>query len=154
MTTSKSGQNARPADFGSQGSVKGGSATGGGTANARAKKAGPPQKHKYKLKFHPGALEEWRALDNSIRQPLKKALEKRLDNPHVPGGELHPPLTACYKIKLKKAGVRLVYEVEDDTLVVYVLAVDKRENSAAYQSATTRMKALSAAIAAAAKKSK
>lgn len=89
-----------------------------------------------------------------MRKPLKKALEKRLENPHVPGGELRPPLTGCYKIKLKRAGVRLVYEVEDKHLVVYVLAADKREDNAVYDSATARVKALTAEILAAAKKSK
>lgn len=111
-------------------------------------------KHKYRLRFHPEALEEWHALDNSVRAPMKKLLEKRLDNPRVPGGALHPPLSGCYKIKMKKAGVRLVYEVEDDTLVVYVLAVDKREDSAVHASANERMASLTAEILAAAKKAK
>lgn len=108
----------------------------------------------YRLFFHPEALEEWRQLDNSIRAPLKKSLAKRLENPRVPGGELHPPLSGCYKIKLRKAGARLVYAVEDDALVVYVLAVDKREDSAVYASAAERTSALAAQILSAAKKRK
>lgn len=119
------------------------------TGRAASTQAG---KHKYRLKFHPRALEEWRLLDNSVRAPLKKLLEKRLDNPHVPGGELHGSLAGCYKIKMKKAGVRLVYEVEDDVLFVHVLAVDKREDSAAYASAGERIAALAARVLAAAGK--
>jgi transposase-like protein len=34
---------------------------------------------------------------------------------------------------------RLVYSVEDDKLIVLVLAVDKREDSAAYRSAVARL---------------
>ena len=118
------------------------------------KRPASPSKSKYKLKFHPEALEEWHALDNSVRLPLKKALQKRLDNPRTPGGELHPPLAGCYKIKLKKAGVRLVYEVVDDFLYVYVLAVDKREQSAVYESAGERVRDLAAELLQGAKKSR
>ncbi len=94
---------------------------------------------KYRLLFHPEALKEWNALDGSIRKPLKKLLAKRLDNPHVPGGALHNDLIGCYKIKLNRQGVRLVYRVEDDALIVMVMAVDRREDSLVYRSALDRM---------------
>lgn len=72
----------------------------------------------------PEALAEWHQLDGSVRTHLKKLLAKRLDNPHVPGGQLHGPLAGCYKIKLLKQGVRLVYAVEDGELVVLVVACE------------------------------
>lgn len=71
---------------------------------------------------------------------MREALIKRLDNPHVPGSALKDELAGCYKIKLLKAAYRLVYEVLDDVVVVLVLAVDKREDSAAYIAAATRAK--------------
>lgn len=94
---------------------------------------------KYRLKFMPEALEEWNALDGGAKGPLRKALKKRLEQPHVPGSRLHGDLTNCYKIKLRKQGYRLVYSVDDDVLVVLVLAVGKRENMAAYLSASRRL---------------
>ncbi len=96
---------------------------------------------KYKLKFVPEALNEWNKLDGSVKEPLRKLLKKRLDQPHVPGSELHGELQHCYKIKLLKQGYRLVYVVENDELVVIVLAVDKREDSTVYSSAASRLKA-------------
>lgn len=36
---------------------------------------------------------------------------------------------SVYKIKLRAAGYRLAYEVIDDELFVYVIAVGKREKS-------------------------
>ncbi len=93
--------------------------------------------HKYGLRFMPEALDEWHQLDGSIRANLKKLLAKRLDNPHVPGGELHGPLAGCYKIKLRQQGVRLVYLVED--LIVTVIAIDKREDGRVYASSTSRL---------------
>ena len=93
----------------------------------------------YALKFLPEALAEWQALDGSVKEPLRKLLKKRLDNPHVPGGALHGDLQGYYKIKLLKQGVRLVYGVEDDVLIVMVMAVDRRENNRVYQSTLDRL---------------
>jgi mRNA interferase RelE/StbE len=75
----------------------------------------------------------------SVKEPLRKLLQKRLDNPHVPGGALHGELESHYKIKRRKQGYRLVYGVENDMLVVMVMAVDKRENGAVYRSALARI---------------
>ena len=93
----------------------------------------------YRLKFIPDALEEWQKLDGSIKELFRKALKKRLVEPHQPGSRLHGDLNFCYKIKLKKQGYRLVYTVENDQLVVLVLAIDKREDLAAYHSAMLRL---------------
>ena len=108
---------------------------------------GVKAKHRYKLRFMPEALQEWHSLDGSVRALLKKLLEKRLDNPHVPGGELHGPLAGCYKIKLRKQGARLVYSVEDDHLLVTVVAVDKREDGVVYHSSVARLSGVANAIA-------
>lgn len=104
--------------------------------------AAPKPKHKYRLQFVPSAWAEWQALDGSVKEILRKLLKKRLDNPHVPGAELHGALAGHYKIKLRKQGYRLVYGVQDDVLIVMVMAVDKREDSAVYQSALARVAAL------------
>jgi len=94
---------------------------------------------KYRLKFLPEALDEWNNLDGSVKEVLRKALKKRLEQPRTPGAQLHGELRDCYKIKLRKQGYRLVYSVEDDILVVLVLAIDKREDMAAYRSAVGRL---------------
>jgi mRNA interferase RelE/StbE len=78
-------------------------------------------------------------LDGSIKETLRKLLKKRLAEPHVPGAELHGDLRGCYKIKLLKQGYRLVYSVIDEELVVLVVAIDKREDLAAYRSALRRL---------------
>lgn len=108
-------------------------------AAAKAAPQPPAQAHTYKLKFVPSALEEWQALDGSVKENFRKLLKARLENPHVPGSELRGELKGYYKIKLRKQGYRLVYGVEDDALVVMVMAVDKREDSEAYASAIARL---------------
>ena len=88
---------------------------------------------------------EPQAAPSATRYRLKfipEALKKRLDQPHLPGSELHGSLQHCYKIKLRQQGYRLVYSVEDGALVVLVLAIDKREDMAAYRSALARLLAM------------
>ena len=99
----------------------------------------PVRQHKYRLQFVPSAWAEWQKLDGSVKEPLRKLLKKRLNNPHVPGAALHGALAGHYKIKLNKQGYRLVYGVQDDVLIVMVMAVDKREDSVVYQSAIARV---------------
>ena len=111
------------------------------------RKAEQKYKHKYKLRFMPEALDEWHRLDGSVKVNLKKLLAKRLDHPHVPGGELQGPLAGCYKIKLRQQGARLIYSVEDEHLVVTVVAVGRREDGRAYESAMERLAATAAAMA-------
>ncbi|MFC3624791.1 type II toxin-antitoxin system RelE/ParE family toxin [Vogesella amnigena] len=103
-----------------------------------SEQASSPQQP-YTLKFMPEALAEWQALDGSVKQAFKRLLQKRLENPHVPGSALMAELRGCYKIKLRKQGYRLIYSVEDGELVVLVLAIDKRERSTAYKSAVKRL---------------
>jgi mRNA interferase RelE/StbE len=99
----------------------------------------PVRKYKYRLLFVPSAWKEWQTLDGSVKEPLRQLLRKRLDNPHVPGGALHGELAGHYKIKLKKQGFRLVYGVEDDALIVMVMAVDKCDDNVVYRSAVARI---------------
>lgn len=108
--------------------------------------------HRYKLYFMPEALDEWTLLDGSVKANLKKLLAKRLDQPHVPDGALHGPLAGCYKIKLRQQGVRLVYAVEDDRLVVTVIAVDRREDGMVYGSAVARLSTVAASLSSKLKK--
>ena len=91
----------------------------------------------YILEFHPLALKEWKKLAPSIQQQFKKKLQQRLSNPHVPASKLSRH-TDTYKIKLRTVGYRLVYTVKDDVVVVYVLAVGKRENNKVYEALATR----------------
>jgi mRNA interferase RelE/StbE len=91
----------------------------------------------YKLRFHELAWQEWAKLDGSIKEPLKKKLLERLAAPRVPAAAL-AGMPNCYKIKMRQAGYRLVYRVEDDVVFVTVIAVGKRDKSAVYAVAAAR----------------
>ena len=91
----------------------------------------------YDLRFHPAALKEWRKLGGTLRAQFKKKLAERLETPRIPADALHG-VADHYKIKLRSAGYRLVYRVEDRTIAVVVIAVGKRERGAVYRTATGR----------------
>ncbi len=91
----------------------------------------------YKLKFLPSALKEWEKLGATVREQFKKKLAERLENPIVPGDRLSG-FPNHYKIKLRDAGYRLVYEVEEKTITIYVIAVGKRDNLSVYKIAKRR----------------
>jgi len=91
----------------------------------------------YELSFHPDALSEWKKLDGSVREMFKKKLAERLINPRVPSARLSGQKDR-YKIKLRDAGYRLVYEVRDKVLMVVVVAIAKRERNLVYKIAAKR----------------
>lgn len=93
----------------------------------------------YSLRFKESALKEWRQLSPPVREQFKKKLAERLEQPRVPSAALHGARD-LYKIKLRAAGFRLVYQVDDGIVTVTVIAVGKRERNAVYAAALTRLK--------------
>ena len=92
----------------------------------------------YSLAFRESALKEWKKLDPPIREQFKKKLAERLERPRVESVRLSG-MPDCYKIKLKSAGFRLVYQVEDKTVTVVVVAVGRRERNFVYKIAVKRV---------------
>lgn len=92
----------------------------------------------YDLAFLPSALKEWEKLGGNVRSQFKKKLSERLANPHVDAARLSG-LPDCYKIKLRAAGYRLVYRVDDAVVTVIVVAVGKRDRNAVYKAAAGRL---------------
>jgi len=92
----------------------------------------------YSLAFVESALKEWRKLAPNIREQFKDRLRERLA--HVTSARLHG-LADCYKIKLRAAGYRLVYQVDDKVVLVTVIAVGKRDKGLVYLAAAKRTKA-------------
>ena len=93
---------------------------------------------KYKLKFLPSAQKEWGKLDNSIKKIFKNKLTKIVLNPRISANALRN-IPNCYKIKLKNIGYRLVYEVEENEITVYVVSVGKRDKLEVYNKAIERI---------------
>ena len=93
----------------------------------------------YKIKFLPSALKEWKKIAPPIQTQFKKKLKERVLNPRNPSCQLRG-FKDVYKIKLRSVGYRLVYEVNDAEIIVYIIAVGKRERSLVYSNAEQRKK--------------
>jgi mRNA interferase RelE/StbE len=91
----------------------------------------------YKLKFLPSAWKEWNKIGEVIREQFKKKLAERIENPIVPAVQLKG-FKNYYKIKLRSAGYRLVYEVDRNEVFIYVITVGKRENDLIYKKVQKR----------------
>lgn len=92
----------------------------------------------YFLDFDERALKEWRKLGSTVREQLKKKLAEVLESPRIEANKLRG-MPDCYKIKLKASGYRLVYQVIDERVVVFVVTVGKREHSDVYSEAIKRI---------------
>ena len=92
----------------------------------------------FKLVFKIDAKKEWDSLDPTVRSIFAKKLKERINQPRIESARLSG-MKSCYKIKLRRAGYRLVYQVRDSELVVSVIAVGKREKNQVYKAAIKRI---------------
>jgi addiction module toxin, relE/stbE family len=92
------------------------------------------------IKFHPKAKKEFAKLDDDIRKRFDATLRKIAEDPtKIPeSNKLHGGLEGCYKIKFRSIGYRMVYEVKEDVMIIYVLSVGKRDKSFVYSQAIKR----------------
>ncbi|BDM21289.1 MULTISPECIES: type II toxin-antitoxin system RelE/ParE family toxin [Pseudomonas] len=93
----------------------------------------------YNLEFNVRAQKEFFKLPGQLQLQFANKLKERLAQPRVEKDKLSG-MPDCYKIKLKSAGYRLVYQVIDERVVVIVIAVGKRERSDVYHAAQSRLK--------------
>jgi mRNA interferase RelE/StbE len=91
----------------------------------------------YRLEFLPSARKEWDKLGATLREHFKTKLAERLAQPRVQADALRG-MSDHYKIKLRSAGYRLVYRVEDERITVVVVAIGKRVRFGVYEAAKKR----------------
>ena len=96
---------------------------------------------RYELEFRPSARKSWGKLDQETKRRLARKLAERQQEPRIASAALKG-ISDCYKIKLKSPAIRLVYRVEDDRLIILVLAIGKRERGDAYVEAARELRKL------------
>ena len=92
----------------------------------------------FDLEFLPSAKKEWDKLDKSVCNQFARKLAEHMTNPCIASASLSG-MADCYKIKLRSAGYRLVYRVEDERITVVVIAVGRRDRNAVYLAAAKRI---------------
>jgi mRNA interferase RelE/StbE len=92
----------------------------------------------YRLVFRKKATREWNKLGATVRTQFERKLAERLRFPRVAKDQLsgHPD---CFKIKLRKAGYRLIYQVDDDRVIVVVVKIGQREGGKVYKDLDRRV---------------
>lgn len=102
----------------------------------------------WKVSYLDEALEDLNKMDNSQRKQVLKAIDKVKTNPlpQNEGGYGKPlgnkrgiNLTNLYKIKLKKSGIRVVYQIirVEDTMEIIIVSM--REDEKVYEDAQKRI---------------
>lgn len=105
---------------------------------------------KFEVRFDPGAYQEYLKLDGSLVGMIDKKLEelefradeigKRLRNTHS------SKLAGCREIKLRDAGIRIVYRIVGEKVdvlrIVYILTIRKRADEYVFQVADNRASSL------------
>jgi mRNA interferase RelE/StbE len=86
----------------------------------------------YELVFYTEALDQWNKLDNSVRVQFKKKLAKLLVAPFHDSAELANELRGSYKIKLRKLGYRLIYQIDEFEKQLIVVTVGLRDGKQVY----------------------
>ncbi len=92
----------------------------------------------FRLLFKEEAKKEWDNLEASVRRLFTKKLIKYLEQPCVENMRLNG-MKACYKIKLRRIGYRLVYQVHDGALIISSVVIGKRERNHAYKAAIRKI---------------
>jgi len=81
---------------------------------------------RYRISIKPSAVREIKAIpQKKRRQRVVKRIEALADDPRPPGCE---KLTGQDRYRVRQDPYRIVYSVEDDILVVYVVKVGHRSN--------------------------
>ncbi|WP_309751214.1 type II toxin-antitoxin system RelE/ParE family toxin [Novosphingobium sp.] len=88
----------------------------------------------FEVRFRPRAAKAFEKLGTADKRQLAANLAERRDNPRVPGDAVRQ-IPNGYRLKLRKSGIRLIYQVRDQQLLVLVLAIGRREREEAYREA-------------------
>lgn len=97
--------------------------------------------NKFDLDFDRRALREWKKLDRTLQKQFWKKLTKLATGADAPSpkNRLHGFQGRFYKIKARNSGYRLVYEYQDDRLIILVVAVGLRSRNVVYEIARRRI---------------
>jgi mRNA interferase RelE/StbE len=96
----------------------------------------------YEIRFHPEVKREFFALDKSIMVLVSKQLAKLESAPELGeelGNKNGMDLSGLRKLYAAKKQIRIVYEIENGEIVVYIVAIGKREEMQVYKDALKRL---------------
>jgi len=105
---------------------------------------------RFEIRFDRDAEKEYNKLDNSVLSIVNKAIDELVYRADEVGKNLsnysNTKLAGCKEIKLRDAGIRIVFRITHMTIevlrVVMILAVERRSQDFAFKIADRRLKIL------------
>ena len=96
----------------------------------------------YSLKLHDKVYDDLKVLDNALIIKVFKKLKQIQQSPQIGenlGNKNGMNLSGFKKVYIDKKRVRIVFEVQDDILTVYTIAVGQRDDMEVYKKAFDRL---------------
>lgn len=97
---------------------------------------------RFEIRFAVQALKEYEGLDNSVVILVDKKLEDLEERADEIGTPLKGNLSGYREIKLRDAGIRIIYQITDETInilkIVFVLSINKRSAEKVFKIAVQR----------------
>ncbi len=96
----------------------------------------------YELKLHPKVEDDLKELDNALQIQVFKKLKQIQISPQLGlplGNKNNMNLSGFKKVYVAKKRVRIVYEIQDDELLIYTIAIGKRNDMEVYKKANERL---------------
>jgi mRNA interferase RelE/StbE len=91
------------------------------------------------VSLSPEATEDYQELDHSVAKLVDLAIEKLSTSPEQRGHALKGNLAGCRALVVGKKKLRVVYEIENDRVLVYVIAIGHRRDNEVYIRASNRL---------------
>ncbi|WP_123043006.1 type II toxin-antitoxin system RelE family toxin [Cohnella candidum] len=103
---------------------------------------------RFDVRFDPDAEDEYNRLDGSVLGIVNKVIDELVQRADEVGKALRnnneTKLAGCREIKLRDAGIRIVYRVTDQVVdvlrIVHILTIERRTSDMAFKIAHSRMK--------------
>ena len=96
----------------------------------------------YSLKLHGKVYDDLKVLDNALVIKVFKKLKQIQQSPQIGenlGNKNGMNLSGFKKVYIDKKRVRIVFEVQDDILTVYSIAIGQRDDMEVYKKAFDRL---------------
>ena len=96
----------------------------------------------YSLKLHDKVYDDLKVLDNALVIKVFKKLRQIQQSPQIGenlGNKNGMNLSGFKRVYIDKKRVRIVFEVQDDILTVYTIAVGQRDDMEVYKKAFDRL---------------
>lgn len=105
---------------------------------------------RFEILFDQDAYKEYVKLDHSVAEMVDRAFEELEAHADQIGKDLKnnqfTKLHGCKEIKLKKAGIRIVFKITGEKVevlrIVYILAIEKRTDNLVFQIAHARLRSV------------